>query len=99
MTRGPLAPLLRGAGRRKRTVPTNVYFFCLCESPPKITVAEQMATNSERSYLPRWLRVIVVGRNPKWTLVRIVVFVAVVFLLREFVLLPIRVQGPSMLPT
>jgi signal peptidase I len=59
---------------------------------------ELMETNSERSQVPRGLR-FVVGRNPKVTLVRIVVLVAVVFLLRAYVLLPIKVKGPSMLPT
>ncbi|HEV2692595.1 MAG TPA: signal peptidase I [Verrucomicrobiae bacterium] len=48
---------------------------------------------------PHWFRVLVIGRRPRLTLVRIVVLVAVCFLLREYVLLPIRVQGISMLPT
>lgn len=58
-----------------------------------------MATDSNRSRIPRWLRVVTIGRNPKFTLIRIAVLVAVVFLLREFVLLPIRIVGPSMMPT
>jgi signal peptidase I len=58
-----------------------------------------METNSERTYLPRWLRVVLVGRNPKITLLRIVVLVTIVFLTRAYVLLPIWVKGPSMLPT
>src|SRR5664280_1406482 len=46
-----------------------------------------------------WVRTVVIGRNPKRTLIRIVVLVSLCFLIREFVLLPIRVIGPSMLPT
>ena len=46
-----------------------------------------------------WLRRVVIGRNPKRTLARIVVWVAVCFLVSKFVLLPIRVEGVSMLPT
>lgn len=58
-----------------------------------------METGNNRLSLPRWLRIVVIGRNPKWTLVRIVILVAVIFLMRAFVLLPIKVIGPSMLPT
>ncbi len=58
-----------------------------------------METEAHRSVLPRWLRIVLVGRNPRFTLVRIAVLVAVVFLVRGFVLLPIRVKGPSMMPT
>src|SRR5690242_11300667 len=56
-----------------------------------------MEKDSERSY--SWLRVVLVGRNPRFTLVRIVVLVAVVFLGRSYIMLPIWVKGPSMLPT
>ena len=58
-----------------------------------------MDTEADRSILPRWLRIALVGRNPRFTMVRIAVLVAVVFLVRTFVLLPIRVKGPSMMPT
>jgi signal peptidase I len=46
-----------------------------------------------------WWRVVLVGRNPRRTFVRIVVLVAVVFLGRRYVLLPVRVAGISMMPT
>ena len=46
-----------------------------------------------------WLRKVVIGRNPRLTVARIVVLVVLVFLGREYVLLPIKVRGPSMLPT
>lgn len=45
------------------------------------------------------MRAVVIGRKPGYTLVRIVVLVAVIFLTRQFVLLPIQIIGPSMLPT
>jgi signal peptidase I len=48
---------------------------------------------------PHWFRVLIIGRRPRLTLVRIVVLVAVCILLRQFVLLPIQVDGISMLPT
>ena len=48
---------------------------------------------------PRWLRIVVIGRNPKATLVRIVVLVVTSFVVFRFILLPIRVEGISMLPT
>jgi signal peptidase I len=46
-----------------------------------------------------WWRVILVGRKPKRTLLRIVILIVGVMLLRQFVMLPIRVDGISMLPT
>ena len=48
---------------------------------------------------PHWFRVIAVGRNPKVTAIRIVVLVLVCVVLFHFILLPVRVQGISMLPT
>jgi signal peptidase I len=47
----------------------------------------------------KWLRILLIGRNPRFTALRIIVLVVVVFLGREYVLLPIKVVGPSMLPT
>ena len=47
-----------------------------------------------------WLRTILIGRNPKFTLIRIIVLVATTFVVFRFVLLPpVRIRGPSMLPT
>lgn len=48
---------------------------------------------------PHWLQVIVVGRNPRVTLVRIAVLVVACFVVFSYVLLPVRVHGISMLPT
>jgi signal peptidase I len=49
---------------------------------------------------PRWVRIAVVGRNPKTTLVRILILAVIcVAVFNRFVLLPIQVEGISMLPT
>jgi signal peptidase I len=48
---------------------------------------------------PGLARVIAIGRHPRNTLIRILVLVAVCFVVFKFVLLPIRVTGISMLPT
>ena len=58
-----------------------------------------MATNAEAAQPPSWLQRVLIGRNPKRTLVRIVVLVAVCFVVFKFVLVPIHVDGGSMLPT
>jgi signal peptidase I len=49
--------------------------------------------------LPRWLRIVVVGRNPKVTLVRAIVLGVLCILGYKSTLLHIRVEGISMLPT
>jgi signal peptidase I len=46
-----------------------------------------------------WARVILIGRNPSWTALRIVVLVTLTFVVARFVFIPIRVEGVSMLPT
>lgn len=58
-----------------------------------------MATNAETVPSPSWLQRVLIGRNPKRTLVRIVVLVVVSLVLFKFVLQPIRVHGGSMLPS
>jgi signal peptidase I len=52
-----------------------------------------------RTLLPRWLRIAVIGRNPKVTLVRAVVLAVLCVLGYNFTLLHIRVEGISMFPT
>lgn len=58
-----------------------------------------MGTNADAAPEPSLLTRVLIGRNPKRTLVRIVILVAVACLVRAFVLLPVRVDGPSMMPT
>ena len=48
---------------------------------------------------PGWLQIVLIGRRPKFTLIRILVLVATVAVTTKFVLLPIRVEGISMEPT
>jgi signal peptidase I len=58
-----------------------------------------MGINGEGSVWPGWLSRVLIGRNPKFTLVRLLIWVAVLVLMSQFVLMPIRVEGISMLPT
>jgi signal peptidase I len=46
-----------------------------------------------------WVRTIIIGRNPRLTMIRIVVLVVTAVVVFKYVLLPVRVDGPSMLPT
>ncbi len=48
---------------------------------------------------PHWLRVLAFGRRPKATLVRILVLGVSCFVVFRFCLVPIRIDGISMLPT
>src|SRR3954463_11861583 len=57
-----------------------------------------MATDAKQFKIPEWLRTMVVGRHPKRTIVRIIVFITIAFIVSRFILLPIRVEGISMLP-
>lgn len=54
---------------------------------------------SDSSTKPGWLQIVLIGRRPKTTLVRIVVAVALILGTDRFVLVPIRVDGISMEPT
>jgi signal peptidase I len=58
-----------------------------------------MAGDTKLTALPRWLEAILIGRRPKWTLVRLATIIIAAFVLFGFVLIPIRVTGISMYPT
>ncbi len=58
-----------------------------------------MGTEGEASARPDWLVRVLIGRNPRVTLVRMAVSVLLLVGIAKFVLLPIRVVGISMLPT
>jgi signal peptidase I len=45
-----------------------------------------------------WLRVLAIGRRPKWTLIRLAVLLVTTVIVFKYVLLQIRVIGPSMEP-
>ena len=57
-----------------------------------------MAMTAETDRSAHWVQTVLIGRRPKRTAVRIVVLVVVCFVWFRFVLLPIRVQGMSMMP-
>jgi len=46
-----------------------------------------------------WIRTVVVGRDPVWTLARIAVLVTLVFVVFKYVVLLRRIESTSMLPT
>jgi signal peptidase I len=48
---------------------------------------------------PNWWKILFVGRNPRFTLARVAMLVVACFVTFKFVLLPIRIEGISMLPT
>lgn len=56
-------------------------------------------TTAEVAPAPNWVTRILIGRDPRVTLVRMVISVAVLVCIAKFVLLPIRIVGISMLPT
>jgi signal peptidase I len=61
--------------------------------------AQDKTAPMPRSRFPRWLRVVLIGRNPKITLVRIIILVITCVIVFGFILLPVHIEGGSMLPT
>ena len=57
-----------------------------------------MTDEVKKPLLPNWLRIVLIGRRPRYTMIRILVLVIVAFVLFGFFLLPVRIGGPSMLP-
>jgi signal peptidase I len=53
----------------------------------------------EQPMSPGWMQRVLIGRNPRNTVIRIVALTVTCFVVFRFVLLPIRIFGPSMLPT
>ena len=58
-----------------------------------------MEVSEQNAPPPSWVQVVLIGRNPARTLWRIVVLVAACLVVFNFVLLPIHVDGISMMPT
>src|SRR5436305_236928 len=48
---------------------------------------------------PHWSIRLVMGKRPKWTIIRAVLWILVSFVLFKFALVPIKVRGESMAPT
>jgi len=83
---------------RDRHPPPRPAIVCSQLSPGfRFNTRVQSANN--HSVHPHWLQVLFVGRRPKATLVRIAVLVVTCFITFKFILLPIRIEGISMLPT
>ena len=61
--------------------------------------AQDKTAPTSRSRFPRWLRIVLIGRNPKITLVRIIVLVVTCVVVFRYVLLCVRTEGISMSPT
>jgi len=57
-----------------------------------------MGTDTPTAHQPSLLRRVLIGRYPKRTLARMAILVGTFFAVAKFALLPIRVQGESMLP-
>jgi len=85
------------ANLRLRTTATLLKLCSRCSV--SYYAAQQMQSEANKPGPPSWLRTIVIGRRPKWTLVRIVVLVVTCYIVFGFLLLVIRIEGPSMLPT
>src|SRR6185437_8193107 len=63
-----------------------------------------MESGAPASRMPAWLRIAVIGRKPKRTLVRALVlalfcFVFFKFFVFKYIVLPVRIEGYSMFPT
>jgi signal peptidase I len=64
-----------------------------------MTAQNQTTPTAQTLRLPNWLRIALIGRNFKFTLVRIVVLVVTCIVVFKYILLFIRIEGISMLPT
>jgi signal peptidase I len=60
---------------------------------------DKIETEPGRGRAGRGLRIALIGRNPKITLARIIVLIVTCVVVFKFILLPIKVDGVSMLPT
>src|SRR5207249_3588149 len=58
-----------------------------------------MATTVDSRKQPSWVQTVLIGRKPRRTLVRILILIVICFVVFKFILLPIRIDGGSMLPT
>jgi len=58
-----------------------------------------MPTEVQDQPKPGLVRRALIGRSPPRTLARVVIWIVVIFAIRTYALLPIRVEGVSMLPT
>jgi signal peptidase I len=64
-----------------------------------MTAQNRTTPTAQTPRLPNWLRIALVGRNFKFTLTRIIVWVVTCIVVFKYILLFIRIEGISMLPT
>lgn len=60
---------------------------------------QETHTQAELAASPGWVQRVIIGRNPTHTLIRAAIWAGVCVMIFKFLLLPIRVEGVSMLPT
>jgi signal peptidase I len=66
---------------------------------PTVELGRPMGMNGTGAASAGWIGRVIIGRNPKLTLVRILIWILIVGLGSQYVLVPIRVEGISMLDT
>jgi signal peptidase I len=71
----------------------------LAIAPASVEIGGRMTETHSGSGRPGLFRVLAVGRNPKRTLVRAAVLAVVCVVVFKWMLLPVRVEGISMVPT
>ncbi|MSU22063.1 MAG: signal peptidase I [Pedosphaera sp.] len=62
-------------------------------------LSEIMTGENPSPAAPSWVKIMVIGRNPKFTLARVIVLIVLSFVVFKFVFLPLRVTGVSMSPS
>ena len=58
-----------------------------------------MGQDSKETVSPGWIRRVLIGRSPKRTLVRMAIWAVILLGIGKLVLVPVRVEGISMLPS
>lgn len=91
-----LATRLRGCGSCNLFLRWRNQTGC---SVLKETDVESYGAKKPDLEISSWWGRALVGRRPKWTLVRVLALVMVIFVSFKFVFIPIRVEGNSMTPT
>ena len=58
-----------------------------------------MGTKEAGGERPSWVQIVLIGRDPNRTLIRVVVLVVVCVVVFKYVLVGVKIEGISMLPT
>lgn len=81
-----------GAPRRRPRAPSAM------STESRDSTAAGPSLSPARPRWRQWLRVALVGRRPRATLLRAAILAVLTFVVFGFILLPVRIEGPSMLP-